>query len=233
MDINRDTAAWSMIGPTNAGGNMNGIAYDAVHNLLYGINPASDQLFTINLGTGAATAVGAPGSLGYSSANGLAYDPVAEVLYATDNSANQLFRINVSTGVGTAVATISGGFSQIEGLGYDPFTRTLYGLTQLQQRVVKIDTTTGLATPLPAQLPEGVWRGLDFDWERRQLFATAVSANSLLYRIDVDTGAPTLVGTLVNGGFVQGLAFVPEPGAAMTCAGGLALSALRRRRSRA
>jgi len=230
LRIDRDTAASEVVGATNVPEWMNGLTYDPVGNVLYGLNPGTKSLYRIDRTTGRATVVGTPGRLGFGNANGLAYDPIARVLYGTDNFTNALFTIDTATGVGTRVADITGGFTEIEGLGYDPFTRTLFGLTQLQSRVVTIDTATGLATGLPVALPPGVWRGLDFDTERRVLYGTTEGLLTTLYRIDPTTGAATRVGDLPGTVAVQGLAYVPEPGGvtAALLAGAAAL--LRRRR---
>ena len=94
---------------------MNGLAYDSLGDVLYGINPLQDQLFVIDRVSGAAQPIGSPGDLGFPNANGLTFDSVNRILYATDNNTNSLFTIDTATGTGHFVATIGGGFSAIEG----------------------------------------------------------------------------------------------------------------------
>lgn len=192
---------------------MNGLAYDAVHDVMYGISPARDRLYRICPTTADVTPIGSSGDLGFGNANGLAYDPVHEVLYGSDNTTNSLFTIDTTTGRGCLVAQIGGGFSNVEGLGFDSRTGTLYGLADGRDgeevfyygQIVVIDPATAYATALGDELPsERIWRGLTFDPETGGLIACGGSG---LYRIDVSTGAATFIG----GVYVQGLAVIPEP----------------------
>lgn len=226
--IDRDTAAWDEIGVANAP--ISGMAYDSNHDVLYGISPTFDAVYTINQDTGAATVIGSGGSLGYDNANGLAYNPITDTLWATDNNTNTLFTVDTRTGVGTAVATISGGFSEIEGLGFDAATGTLYGVTQLQRSVVSIDTTTGEATAVADELPNLVWRGLTFDPEYRVLFLSAVTifGDAEIYTLDPTGGRLDLRGATTGVEAIQGLAAVPEPASILLCLG--MMLTLRRRR---
>lgn len=231
MDINRDNAQWRPIG-THDVCSLNGLTYDPNHDVLYGISPATDNIYRIDRKTAHATQIGAPGALGFPNANGLAYDPNNNVLYATDNNTNSLLTVDVRTGVGTKLATIGGGFTEIEGLGYDGKTGTLYGLTQLQRRIVEIDVKTGLARAVSDELPQLVWRGLDFDAERRVLFASAVKIfdDAPLYSFEPVSKTLTFIGQMRGAEAVQGLAYVPEPSGALLGLAVMYLSATRRRR---
>ena len=113
--VDRDTAAFDAVGPTLVPEWMNGLAYDPIGGVLYGLNPGTKSLYRIDRATGRATAVGTPGQLGFGNPNGLAFDPVGGVLYGTDNFSNALFSINTATGVGTRVATITGGDKALHG----------------------------------------------------------------------------------------------------------------------
>ena len=225
--IDRDTAAWTEIGSANTP--ISGMAYDRNHDVVYGISPTFDTLYSVDPGTGTATVIGSGGSLGYDNANGLAYDPNTDTLWATDNNTNTLFTVDTLTGVGTAVATISGGFSEIEGLGFDAATNTLYGLTQLQKRVVSIDPVTGEATAVADELPDKVWRGLTFDPEYNVLFLSAATifGDSEIYTLDPVGGRLDLRGTTAGVEAVQGLATIPEPASILLCLG--MMLTLRRR----
>ena len=230
--LDRATGAGSLIGPYVPGVMaMNGLAYDATHEILYGISPHTDQLYTIDPVTAQVAPVGQPGDLGFGNANGLAYDPTAGVLYGTDNPTNSLFTIDPDTGLGSPVGTIGGGFSNVEGLGFDPRTGTLCGLADgtggsevfYYGQIVLIDVTTGVATALGDPLPsQRIWRGLTFDPQTEGLIACGGSG---LCWIDLDDGAATYIG----GTYVQGLAVIPEPATlALLAVGGLLL--MRRRR---
>lgn len=229
-EIDRDSAAWAEIGPTYIP--MHGLTYDGVHGILYGISAQNDNLYEINPLTGAASQIGAPGSLGYDNANGLAYDSNNNLIWGTDNNTNELFTVDPRTGVATRAAIISGGFTEIEGLGFDPATDTLYGLTQLQRRVVRIDTRTGEATAVSDVLPDLVWRGLAYDPEYRvlQLSAVTIFEDADLYSFDPVGGRLDYRGAIRGAEAVQGLAFVPEPSTALLCLALLPLAATRRGR---
>jgi len=233
--LDRATGADTLTGPYVPGVvAMNGLAYDAMHGILYGISPHTDRLYTIDPVTAQVGPVGQPGDLGFGNANGLAYDPTAGVLYGTDNFTNTLFTIDPGTGLGSPVGTIGGGFSNVEGLGFDPRTRTLYGLADgtggsevfYYGQIVLIDVATGDATPLGDPLPsERIWRGLTFDPLTEGLIACGGSG---LYRIDLDDGAATYIG----GTYVQGLAVIPEPATLALLAVGVGAVWMKRRRNK-
>ncbi len=209
VSIDRDTLEWTLIG-VHGNDTLSGLAYDANHDVLYGVSPSDDNLFVVDRQNASLRRVGAPGALGFPNTNGLAYDPNHDVLYATDNNTNTLMTVDVNTGVGHAIGVISGGFTEIEGLGYDPVTDTLYGLTQLQRRIVKIDVNTAAAEAVSDMLPSGVWRGLEFDTQRRILWATTVviNASSLIYTFDPDTRRLEMKGSVNGVAAIQGLGFV-------------------------
>jgi hypothetical protein len=228
--IDRDTAEWTEIGVP--GVIITGMAYDANHDILYGISPNTDALYQIDRYTGGARVVGAPGGLGYENANGLAYDPVNDIIYGTDNNTNTLFTVDPITGAATAIAEIGGGFTEIEGLGFEPAGGTLYGLTQLQRRIVQIDVESGVAQAVSEELPDLVWRGLDWDPEYRVLFASAVQifGDARIYSFDPVGGRLDYRGDTVGIEAVQGLAFVPEPSALLLCLVAVPLVLARRGR---
>jgi hypothetical protein len=216
IQIDGDTAVWWPIGNTGVC-TMSGLAYDSNHDVLYGVSPSTDNLYVIDRSTGQATMVGPPGALGYGNTNGLAYDPVHDILYATDNNTNGLLTVDPVSGIGTWIAAVSGGFTEIEGLGFDPEAEVLYGLTQLQRRIVAIDVQTAAATAVSANLPNLVWRGLDYDAEYELLFATAVDlyGDAPLYSFDPQSAALAFIGDLVGVPAVQGLAYVSDPVSAL------------------
>jgi len=209
ISIDRDTLEWTLIG-VHGNDTLSGLAYDANHDILYGVSPSDDNVFIVDRHNASLRRIGPPGALGFPNTNGLAYDPNHDVLYATDNNTNVLMTVDVNTGVGRAIGVISGGFTEIEGLGYDPVTDTLYGLTQLQLRIVKIDVDTARAEAVSDPLPAGVWRGLEFDTQRRVLWATTVviNASSLIYTFDPQTRRLERVGSIDGVPAIQGLGFV-------------------------
>ena len=192
---------------------MNGLAYDPIAEILYGVVPSANQLFSIDPTTAKITPIGQPGDLGTTDANGLAFDPTRGLLYATDNVTNRLYTVDATTGLGSPVGTIGGGFSHVEGLGFDAKNNTLYGLAdgiagnpiEYFGQIITIDTATGDAQALGGPLPssERLWRGLTFDPVSNGLIA----CGGTLYWIDPDDGEASYIG----GRYVQGLAVISDP----------------------
>ena len=208
LAIDQESGKHELIGAL-ADNAITGLAYDSGNAILYGISPASDRVYRIDIRTADITPIGDPGVLGFGNANGLAYDSLDGVLYGTDLNTNTLFTIDLDTGKATAVGGIGGGFADVEGLAFDPATDTLFGLEDRQNKIIVIDQESADARALPGTLPErGNWRGLAFDQRTGRLYATLVS-DTRLYWIDAKTGQATLIGnTGGQGSAVQGLTFV-------------------------
>jgi len=64
-----------LIGPLNGPTNPNGVAFNRDNGLMYMVDNSTDNLYTINLLTGAATLIGSTGS---GNLLGLVYIPVPE-----------------------------------------------------------------------------------------------------------------------------------------------------------
>jgi hypothetical protein len=101
-----------IVGPTGVGP-ISGLAWDGAAGLMYGIagGPAPANLYTIDLGTGAATLVGSTGF----QAGSLEFGPDG-ALYGggTGTSSGSLFRIDPATGASTLVGAT--GFPSVTGL---------------------------------------------------------------------------------------------------------------------
>ncbi len=85
------------------GEGLGGIAYDPLLNVLYGVSATTDNLYTINVTTGAATLVAPLSQLGLTT-RGLAYDFNLGKLWAQDG-AGVLYEIDKNTGM--IVSTIN------------------------------------------------------------------------------------------------------------------------------
>ncbi len=102
--LNPMTGQSTLIGMTGVNGPMAGLAYDAATGVLYGLEggmATSQNLFTINLATGAATPILSTGFAGGS----LAFGPDG-MLYA-GSSTGQLYRINLANNQVSLVGTSS------------------------------------------------------------------------------------------------------------------------------
>jgi len=157
-----------------------------------------DQLYQIDLATGAATAIGL---VGFNDVEGLAFD-CAGNLFGVDDVTDQLIAINLATGAGTAVGPLGIGGVGLEndfGLAFDP-GGNVWLSTDSPQNFYSINQVTGAATVIGAQ--------------GQPVTGLAASAAGLIYGLGGDltnnlvilntaTGAATNVGPL--GGAVSPL----------------------------
>jgi len=159
------------IAATGFGAAIQDIAFDAA-GVLYGND--NEQLWTIDLVTGVATATSAPFDVGGSSGsmfptdgvsirmNALAVDPTTNILYGASWDDSELFTIDTSTGAATSLGTFGVGpvdmgtglesligANDLSGLAFDS-TGALFMSTGSQQGAIfALDITDLLAfTPL-------------------------------------------------------------------------------------
>lgn len=222
--------------------NPNDIAYR--NGLIYGQGLSYGSLYSVDLGTGAATQLFS--SLSYNSttfiANAMAFSP-SGTLYAEKGPA--LYTIDLATGAVTFVGNNkpTGSFDNFAGsygMAFSP-GGTLYGWdVDGSQGLVTINTSNGNATRVGTAGAAADIQSLAFAPD-----GTLYGARRYLYTIDPATGVPTQVGsagindpadpfypTIIGGADIRGLAFVPEPGSFALVGIGL-LSFLRRRRQQA
>ncbi len=205
VTINRSNGQGTRIGPLGIPFDdaMTSLEYDSSHQILYGATSANvPDLYTVNPATGAATRVGAPGSLGFL-ATGMAHNPITDTLYAAGGDRffrKNLYEVNRTTGGSVLVGAVSGIVGSIQGLGFDPGTNTLYGLDDFESvgaRIVTINLATLVATPLTANINsvQDGWNGLAFDPFTGDLFA---NSNTTMYRINPATHSITTVGLTLS-----------------------------------
>lgn len=155
---------------------------------------------------------------------GLAFSP-AGVLYAINDAtaplSDYLFTINPVTGAGTLVGVT--GMPGLQGLDFAP-DGTLYGWdvgsgSGTGAGLVRIDPLTGLATDVNSSVSGSyLIQSIVFAPD-----GTLYGAGDALYRINVTTGEPTVIGP---GGYpdLRGIEVVPEPSSLLLLAcGGLAV----------
>lgn len=201
-----------------------GLAFDQQSGTLYGGSGTLDQVLEIDLLTGQTTVISNFGALGTA---GMTFDAATGLLLAIDGATDALFSIDPSDG---SINTIgSTGFSQIFGLTIDPATRTLYGIDIFNDQLVAIDADTASASVI-STFDADVVSGLAFDEVTQSLFATVNidGPAGTLISIDPTTGQSITIGS-IGFGSVQGLAFIPGPGAAGVMVMGGLLAARRRR----
>jgi len=203
VDIDPGSGLFTVIGSQGIPSNesINGLAFDQVNDVLYGINTSTNDLVTVNQVTGFASVVGGTSGGQF---NGLAYDPGGDVLYSMTTS-DALYQINPLSGASTFIGSTSVP-DQIEGMAIDGTSGTLYGLNG-QGQIYTISKVTGAASALPNAIgSSGLWRGLTWDNANQQLLATLVGGGTggVLYSVDPNTGLGTMIGGTTT--FAQGLA---------------------------
>jgi hypothetical protein len=209
-DLNTATAAPS--NPRTAGNKINMIAFSPT-GTLYGVSqgypndsPPAGRLFTINVGTGAATLIATLDKFVVTEGD-IACDPTSGILYAVDG-AGELFTINTTTGAGTTVGVIPGNVD-LSAMAFDA-TGNLYIVDTFGPTLLKVNKVNGAVTgsvplgPVDIQIA-----GLAFDPQTGTLYYSGGYPTSKLYTVNTTTGVATLVGTKSITGGVGGLAFVP------------------------
>ncbi len=236
------------LGPT--GFSLTGIDFRPATNQLYGYD--GDRLYTINLGTGAATQVFDVGNtIGNA---GFDFNPTVDRIRVVGASGSNL-RLNPLDGM----TTVDGAYTFAMGdvnfgkvpaftaVAYtnsdiDPTTGTsLYAIDPTLGALVLVTAPNGVAVSTVGSLGIGAFSAVTgFDIivaggvNTAYFTATAVGSTiSQMYTVNLGTGAATLVGS-VGGTSLQGLALtpVPEPGTwalMLTGLAGLGIVARRRR----
>ena len=164
------------------------------------------------------TATGTRTLLGRLSANvgtaaGCAFDLDGGNLYVTSTSTDSLYRVDLSDWHAVSIGPLGGGAALMTGIEWDLARSTLYGV-DVVGGLYTIDTQTGAASPLAA-LPFGA-ASLGYDPFRDAMFVADITTDCL-YELDAATGAPALVGPLVNSVNPSGLAFDIGAGTMYLC----------------
>jgi hypothetical protein len=202
VSIDQSTGAGNTIG--NCGFVVNSLAKDSSGTLY---SASGTKLITINPMTGAGTEVA---TLNFgadpSDVRGLAFSP-DNVLYAVVNGysstgigPDHLYTVNVSTGVASLVGDT--GLTRVQSLDFSP-SGVLYGW-DVGLGLITINTTTGVATDVnPSVGATADIQGIVFSPD-----GILYGACNAVYKIDVATGATTLVGSRGYSD-VRGLEFGP------------------------
>lgn len=157
---------------------------------MFGIDGTS--LMEIDPTTGVATFVAT--ITGGNTVGELAYDPTTDTLYAASTSTDQLWKIDYNTGVATLIGDFNRGAVDpvMHGLEYHPPTGGLFGIDYRDKGLVTIDKATGQAN-LVGITPLTGFGTIAWDAGRGVMFGGDSGTDSL-WRIDLATGAGTLVG---------------------------------------
>jgi hypothetical protein len=132
---------------------------------------------------------------------GVAQRAEGQIAYAINNFNRSLIRFNLATpGSFTTVGNFSGAVTSLEGLDFRPANGMLYGYTRSGNRLVTIDPATAVTTfvSTPTTGSSSLFPGLDCNPAADRL--RLVNFNDQNLRINVDTGATTVDGTLAYAG---------------------------------
>ena len=206
IDINTRVA--TLIGPTGLS-NLIGLAVDS-DGTIYTINESSSaQLWKLNPATGAATLVGSTG-LGIQEGD-MTIDPHTGKLYVAIGSPERIYTVDKGTGRANLVGDTEGDVSGLTFVG-----DTLYGLALRGNEpdlLVQIDTPSGVAKIIGKTGTNfGVFAAMAYDPVSGLVYVAGPSTkwenDNKLYKVNLKTGAATLIGNLVGmNGSISGFAW--------------------------
>ncbi len=209
---------------TQAGENILGIDFRPATGELFAIGSAS-RLYTINTTTGVATQVGSAGAFALSGTDfGFDFNPVPDRIRVVSNTGQNL-RLNPNDGTLSATDTpLNPGAPNVVGAAYTnsfagTATTTLYVIDSTTDTLYTQGGINGTPSPnagtLTAIGPLGinVTNEAGFDIAPGDSTAYAAlqvvgNASSGLYRINLTTGAATLVGTIGGGLLIRDIAVI-------------------------
>jgi hypothetical protein len=199
-----------------AGENILGIDFRPATGQLYALGSTS-RLYVINLSTGAATAVGTAGAFTLSGTDfGFDFNPTVDRLRVVSNTGQNL-RLNPNDGTLTANdGALNPGTPSVTAAAYTnsfagATATTLYDIdTNSDRLLIQNPPNAGTLVDVGALgvNADGV-NGFDITTGNNTAFAALqVGGATGLYRINLTTGAATLIGQIGSGAALRGLAIV-------------------------
>ena len=225
VDLTRPAVALRTVAaaPLAGGENLLGIEQRPATGDLYALSTLN-QLYKVDVATGALTPVGAPLALS-GTVTGVDVNPVPDRLrIITDNGSS--YRVNMDTGALAATDTALSGAPSIAGAAYTNPNKgatvtTLFDLDAASDTLVRQGGVNGnpspnggvLTTIGPLGVDATVQGGFDIDQDGTAFAALTVGGVSGLYGINLATGAATLLGSSAS--TLTGLALVADAPAAV------------------
>src|SRR3569623_1063250 len=192
---------FKVTGPgTSAGIQLSGLAFDANHQLFYGVdsNALGDQyLLRVQAATGTTSAVakitGVSGAL-----NGLANEPNTNRLTGVNGSS--LYRIDTVSAAATLVVSTG---ANPRGLAFDEFYNILYASDIAADQLLRLNTSSGTATVIGTGFGAGYGdiEGLAFDPVALTLYGIntdPVGKNPRLVTVNTTSGIASPVGAVLH-----------------------------------
>ncbi len=178
---------------------------------LYMLDYSSNQLFTVDTATGAATAVGSATPSGGEAWTGMAGSPDGTLYVAsTSCSHSTLYTIDPDTAALTEIGEITNA-PCIIAIATDATGQEMYGLDLAGDNLIKIDPATGAGTVIGSVgFDANYAQGMDFEETSGVLYLAAYNngtGQGELRIADTSTGNTALVGAFPGGDEVDGLAF--------------------------
>lgn len=181
-------------------------ALAATHSLpaqrAFALDSNLDQLFSVDLATGAATLIAGTANNGLATPADLAWDNATDTLWTIDLSGGEVGTIDIVTGVFTPVYQTN--LSGWQAMAWDPIAQKFYLNNQTNPDLYELDPATGLTTQI-GDTQQGLITAMAID-AAGTLWGIEFSSGTLV-TIDRTTAAATVVGTAISG--IQGMGFAP------------------------
>jgi hypothetical protein len=214
-----------------------GMDFNTAGTILYAANSTTGQLGTLNLATGAFTAIGALTGLNPAdNVTGLSMNPIDNVmrLMSANVEGSTLYTVNLATGALTTVGSTPGLMIDLAFNG----AGALYSINIVDDNLYSIDPLTGAGTLIgPTGYGLNFAQGMDFDPATGILFAALYQGGGVntFASINTATGAATSLAAMTGREMEMAIqpaqAAVPEPSTLALMLAPLALGAwLRKRR---
>lgn len=176
----------------DVGDDIRGLDFDPTATTLYALNHGTNQLGTLNLATGAFTAIGSSFPVTNHAWSGLSIDPVTGIFYASSQGPpveSSLYTLNPSTGEATLIGT-----DDDLGIVIDIAVNCsgeIFAHEIVTDSIYKLSPTTGQGTLVgPTGVNANLTQGMDFDNESGILYAYIHlgGGNHMYGTIDLGTG---------------------------------------------
>ncbi len=208
-EINDYATAPTAVDIGSTGTLIDGFAFDPRNDAAYGVNAGGKELYSIDLQTGEAGAIGSTGSPGM---NALAISS-GGTMYAMSGGSTDLYTLNPATGQATAV--FNTGYASSGDLAFASGNLYLTSSADLVKINLANDTATAVG---PLGVANMFGMGIDSSGAMYGAEGAIDASTAILFGINKTTGAATEIGTIADASSlgVYGLAFENSPNPTLT-----------------